>query len=111
MKACEIGERLELECVTGSAGLENEIKSGYIGDLLSWVMSNAEADCVWVTIQGHINIVAVASLIGIGCIILSEGSIPDEDTVKKAIEENIPIFLSKMAGFQVVKELSLNVGI
>ena len=50
---------------------EREIKGVYIGDLLSWVMGRAKADDAWITIMSNINIVAVASLADVACIILA----------------------------------------
>ena len=61
---------------------EREIKGAYIGDLLSWVMGRAKADDAWITIMSNINIVAVASLADVACIILAEGV-----TLEKSIEE------------------------
>lgn len=101
----EICKKLDLENLTPGVGLKNEITSGYVGDLLSWVMSNACEGCVWITIQGHINIIAVASLLEIPCIILAEGSRPEPETLEKAEEEGIPIFASHKTSFQLAKEL------
>ncbi len=61
---------------------EREINGAYIGDLLSWVMGRAKADDAWITIMSNINIVAVASLADVACIILAEGV-----TLEKSIEE------------------------
>ena len=61
---------------------EREIKGAYIGDLLSWVMGRAKADDAWITIMSNINIVAVASLADVACIILAEGV-----TLEKNVEE------------------------
>ena len=61
---------------------EREITGVYIGDLLSWVMGRAKADDAWITIMSNINIVAVASLADVACIILAEGV-----TLEKSVEE------------------------
>ena len=61
---------------------EREINGAYIGDLLSWVMGRAKADDAWITIMSNINIVAVASLADVACIILAEGV-----TLEKSVEE------------------------
>lgn len=78
-----------------------EIGSVYIGDLLSWVMSHSEQNCAWITVQTHINIVAVAVLLEMSCIILPEGCTPDEDTQKKALEENIPLLVSPWTAYNI----------
>lgn len=68
--------------VISMADGEREIKGAYIGDLLSWVMGRAKADDAWITIMSNINIVAVASLADVACIILAEGV-----TLEKSVEE------------------------
>ena len=61
---------------------DRQINGVYIGDLLSWVMGRAKADDAWITIMSNINIVAVASLADVACIILAEGV-----TLEKSVEE------------------------
>jgi hexokinase len=87
MKINEIVQALQLDVITGHDLLEREIKGVYVGDLLSVVMGNAEEHQVWITVQSHINIIAVASLINLGCIIVSEGFDIDEDAVKKGLRK------------------------
>lgn len=71
-----------------------EIDGCYIGDLLSWVMGRAEADCVWITIMSNLNIIAVASLADVSCIILSEGVTVEDSIIKLAEEKGVNILLS-----------------
>ena len=52
---------------------DREIDHVYIGDLLSWVMGRAKQNDAWITIMSNINIIAVASLADVSCIILAEG--------------------------------------
>ncbi len=73
---------------------EREINGCYIGDLLSWVMGRAEADNVWITIMSNINIIAVATLADVCCIILAEGVTVDDEIVKLAGEKGVNILLS-----------------
>ena len=68
-------------------------------------MAKAQAGNVWVTIQGHPNIVAVASLIELAAIIVAEGMDIDETTLTKAEEEKIPIFSTSLTSYTVVGEL------
>ena len=105
MTAADIKEALGLICVTDDAGLENMVSSVYIGDLLSWVMSRAPENCVWITILSHMNVVAVAALAQIGCIIVAEGSTLQADMVEKAKEEKIPVFSSSLTSYELAKEL------
>ncbi|RLB10977.1 MAG: serine kinase [Deltaproteobacteria bacterium] len=101
MKVKEIKEILGLELAGGEKGIENEIKDGYCGDLLSDVMANAPEGCIWITIQTHQNIVAVAILREMAGIIITGDHSPDEDTKKKADEEGVPILLSSMTSFEI----------
>ena len=78
---------------------------GYASDLLSCVMSGAAHKSVWVTLQAHINIVAVASLLDLSAIIITEGAKPDEATIAKANEEGITLLSSEEPTFSVVGQL------
>ena len=83
-----------------------EVKDGYAGDLLSWVMGKLEADSAWVTIMSNINIVAVATLADPSCIILSENVAPDEDVVAKAQQQGVNILSSSKNTFSVCKDIA-----
>ena len=72
MTVQELSERLGLQALTCPEP-ERECTGGYTGDLLSWVMGNAQSGDVWITIMSNSNIVAVATLADTACIILSEG--------------------------------------
>jgi len=84
-------DKLGLRVMAGQSGMDRHVRSGYCGDLLSDVMGNAPVGCVWLTIQEHQNIVAVAILREMAAIVLTGGGAPDDDTQKKAEEEGIPI--------------------
>lgn len=101
----ELVQKLDLNVIAGHNGLQKEVSGGFVGDLLSVVMAKAKKDNVWVTIQGHINIIAVASLVDISCIILAEGYTFDVDTETKANDEGIPIITTKKSSFEMVKDL------
>jgi len=105
MTVNDLVKSLDFEVVAGKENLENNIESGYTGDLLSVVMGKAKKNCVWITIQSHINIIAVATLVEVACIIVAEGFKVEEDTINKANEEGIPILISKESSFEVAKKL------
>ncbi len=105
MKAGELIEKLQVELSAGATGLDNTVDNAYCGDLLSDVMAHAPQGSVWLTIQGHQNIVAVAVLKEIAAIILVNGRIPDDDTRTKADEEGIPVLLSQDTSYQVAGQL------
>lgn len=92
MKLNEIEGALNLKLVTKTTNIDREIRGGYASDLLSWVMAHAKENYVWITIQSHQNIVAVASLLNLTAIIIAEDASIDDNTIKKAEQENIPIY-------------------
>lgn len=85
---------------------ERDIKGAYIGDLLSWVMGKANADNAWITIMSNINIVAVASLADLSCIILAEGVTLDEDVRNAAEAKGINVLSSEKAAFEIATIIS-----
>ena len=103
-------EKLELFMVAGASGVDKEVTTGYTGDLLSWVIANAKPGAVWVTIQSHVNIIAIASLLNLSCIIVSEGAHIDKDTVTRANEEGITVFSTEMNSYTTIKKL-IEIGI
>lgn len=78
---------------------DREIKGVYIGDLLSWVMGRASADCAWITIMSNINIVAVATLVDSACIIIAEDVSLSEDVIKTAEAKNVNILASSQDAY------------
>ncbi len=105
MKVSEMLVRAELKQVAGESGNGNEIQGVYIGDLLSLVMSRALEGNLWITIQAHENIVAVASLVDVSAIVVAEGIHVEVDTIAKANELDIPIFESKASAFELSKTM------
>ncbi len=85
---------------------DREIVGAYVGDLLSWVMGRAEADSVWVTIMSNINVVAVASLADVACVIMAEGVDPDTEALKKAEAEGINLLKSTLTSYELCVKLS-----
>lgn len=93
MDVKELTERFNLHVAAGQNELDRQIQGGYCGDLLSDVMANAPNGCIWLTVQTHQNIVAVAVLHEMAAIVLTGGNEPDEETIEKANEEGIPILI------------------
>ena len=104
MKVKELVDELNLEVVT-NCDLEREISGGYVSDLLSHVMANGERGNLWITIQSHSNIVAVASLLEFAAIIIPCGVKVDENTIKKAEQENINILTSDEEIYQITGKI------
>ena len=75
---------------------EREVSGVYIGDLLSWVMGRANPNNVWVTIMSNVNVIAVASLADVSCILLSEGVTLDGEVLSVAEAKGINVLYSDM---------------
>jgi predicted transcriptional regulator len=106
MKLREVVNSLNLGVASASDALDREITGGYASDLLSCVMARAKAGNVWVTLQAHTNIVAVASLLSLAGIIVTEGTSLEAATIEKANEEHIPILTTPLTTFTVVSKLA-----
>lgn len=105
MKLQEIIDNLSLNIETPSADLAKEVKGAYVSDMMSDVIGNAKDGFLWITIQVHLNIIAVASLKNLSGIVLVNGRMPAEDTLKKAVEENIPLMTTQLSAFDLVGRL------
>lgn len=86
---------------------EREINNVYIGDLLSWVMGRAKADDAWITIMSNINIVAVASLADVACIILAEGVTLDSTVAETANAKGVNVLTSEQPAYETAMLLKI----
>ena len=100
----EIIEKLDLKCLN-EANLDADIKGAYSSDLLSDVMGNARSGQVWITMQTHKNVTAIAALKDIPAVIIVRGGVPDEDMLEHAKEECICILVSQEPTFTVCGKL------
>lgn len=105
MKVSELIEKFELKVFSGNAGLQNDISGGYVSDLLSDVMGFARENQVWITLQTHQNVLAIASLKDLAAVILVKGLQPDADTLKHSEEEGIPLLGTEMDTFEIAGKL------
>ena len=105
MKLRDIIEKLDLSVQAGADFLDRDVKGGYVSDMLSDVLSHASKGDIWVTLQTHLNIMAIASMKEIASIIIVNGRHPDDETLNKANTEKIPVLGTGMSAFQVVGEL------
>jgi hypothetical protein len=76
--------------------VERDISGAYVGDLLSWVMGRAQCDNAWITIMNNVNVLAVATLADVSCVILAEGVTLDADLLDLAKEKALNVFYSSM---------------
>lgn len=101
MKVSEIIEKLDLKVFAGSNNLDRAISGGYVSDLLSDVMGFSNEGNVWITLQTHKNVMAIASLKEHAAVIVVKGFQPDEETIKHANEEGIPLLGSHEPTFEL----------
>ena len=105
MTVFDIVNIFELQVRAGNDQLQEEVTGGYAGDLLSDVIAHSRQGNIWITIQTHPNIVAVATMKELSGIILTGGREPDGDTVQKAEEEGMPLLVSPLFTFELVGRL------
>jgi len=105
MKLKEIVEKLQLKVLAAEDKLDGEVTGGYTSDLLSDVIANSKEGSLWITLQTHQNIIAVAKLKDLTGIIIVNNREPDEETLEKAKEENVPLLCSEEMAFEVSGKL------
>ena len=105
MKLRDIIEKLNLEVKAGQEALDNFVTGGYVSDLLSDVIANSRKGDLWITLQIHQNIVAVATLKELAGIVLINGKEPANETVSKAGGEGVPVLVSPLTAYEIVCKL------
>ncbi|MBO5935478.1 MAG: hypothetical protein J6Q94_08320 [Clostridia bacterium] len=105
MTVNELCEKCGFSAVVLADG-DREVAGCYIGDLLSWVMGRAKGDDAWITIMSNINIIAVASLADVSCIILSEGVTVDSDIIETAKQKEVNILSSSLPSYETAVRVS-----
>lgn len=98
-------EKLSLEVLCSETQIDREIQGGYASDMLSCVMAGAQKGNIWVTLLKHLNVIAVAVLIEIPAIILSENAQLEQAALKKADDEGIVVLRSPENTYAIVGKL------
>lgn len=105
MKLLDCINQLGIECLN-DVSLNHEIEGVYIGDLLSMVMGKGEENSLWLTVQSHVNAVAVAQMLDFSGIVFVEGQKADISALEKANELNIPLFTTTDDAYTLAKKLA-----
>ena len=105
MNVNEVVEKLELKVEAGRSGLNREVTGGYASDLLSDVMANAREGDIWVTLQVHENVIAVALLTNIAAVIITGNREPAAGTTQQADTEGLPVLFTELTTFETVVAL------
>ncbi len=101
----EVVSNLGLEVLAPGAGLGTEIGGAYCSDLLSDVLAHARPGDLWITLQTHVNVIAVASMKELAAVVLVNGRKPEEDILFKAIEERVAVLLCSLPAFEIAGRL------
>ena len=102
----EIIDSLDLTVLTDIMDFKDvSPSSGYTSDLLSCVMAGAKHKGLWITLQAHVNIVAVAALLDLSAVIITEGAAPDQATIDKANDQSVTLLSTSLPTFAVVGKL------
>lgn len=105
MQVKDIIEKLNLEVFGGNTEPEKEITGGYVSDLLSDVMGYSSEGNVWITLQTHKNVLAIASLKELAAVILVKGLKPSEEALEHANEECIALLGTNKSTFEITGEI------
>ncbi len=101
MKVAELKELLSAENVTPSVAMEADVTCGYTCDLLSWVMAHGDSGMAWVTVQTHMNVIAVAVLAEMACVIMPENIDMEKASLDKAVEEGLCVLKTPLSAYEI----------
>ena len=101
----EVADALNLEVRSAKEQLNREVKGGYVSDLLSDVIAGTREGDLWITLQLHQNIVAVAFLNNLAGIVIVGGREPDPDTLEKAEEQEVPVLVTSLSAYEVAGKM------
>jgi serine kinase of HPr protein (carbohydrate metabolism regulator) len=105
MKVSDLVETLNLKIFSAKEGLTRSVNGAYVSDLLSDVMGNAAEGEIWITLQTHQNVMAVASLKELAAVILVKNLEPEKEMLEKSEEEGIPVLGTSMQTFETAGKL------
>ncbi len=101
MIVAELVEKLGAKVLNEGVDLNGEVQSAYVCDLLSWVMAKGAPGTAWVTVMNHMNVIAVATLLDMACVIIPENISVEQDTLDKAAEEDIPVLSTSKTAYEL----------
>ena len=101
MKVSDLMNLIEAKNLTPEVPLDKEVTCGYSCDLLSWVMAHGEEGMAWVTVQTHLNVVAVAALAEMACVVLPEDVVMEPESLEKATAEGLCVLTSALTAYEI----------
>ena len=106
MTVNEMAKLIEAENKTPEADGSREVSCGYTCDLLSWVMAHGAEGMAWVTVQTHMNVIAVASLMEMAAVIIPEDIEMEAPSLEKAKEEGISVLQTPLTAYEICARLA-----
>ena len=105
MTAASLARLLEVKNLTPSCTMDRQITCGGVCDVLSWMLAHGRKGMAWITVQTHLNVIAVAVLKDMAAVILPEGLTMDEAMLKKAEEEGILVLSTPLTAYEVCAKM------
>jgi hypothetical protein len=105
MTVADLARVVDGTVAAGAEADRRDVGGGYASDLLSDVMANAQDADAWITMQRHVNTVAVAQLKNLATIVLVNGRQPEPDMAARAAEHGVAIVTTPLAAFDVAGRL------
>lgn len=106
MRVSDIVADLPVKVMAGADRVDAEVTGGYASDLLSCVMAGARKGNVWVTLQAHMNVIAVAALLELACVIITEGATLESDALACADQRGVVVLYTEDGIFETVARLA-----
>ena len=106
MRVSELMELIGAENLTPEIAEDREITCGYTCDLLSWVMAHGDEGMAWVTVQTHLNVIAVAVLSDMACVVLPEGIRMEAESLQKARDEGMAVLTSPLTAYEICGKMA-----
>jgi len=97
----DVVKALNLEIATGKDLMDRPVNGGYASDVLSDVLTHSGPGDLWITVQVHPNVSAVATAKGLSAVIISNGRDPEDETLRKAEKKKIPILKTRWSTYRV----------
>jgi hypothetical protein len=106
MNLQEIIQTLDLQVLTEPQDFSQAVPAGgYASDLLSCVLAGAKPQNLWITLQGHINVIAVAAMLDLAAVILTENVQPDADSLARANQQSVTLLSTHLTTYEVAGRL------
>jgi hypothetical protein len=102
MNLQQIIEQLNLTILTKPRDFASITPTGgYSSDLLSCVMAGAKKGHIWITLQAHLNIVAIAALTEVAAVIITESAQLDAASITKADQQGVTLLSTSETTYEV----------